>query len=152
MADIITTRVFTDGEKGITAAKLNDIVASSAIQPAFVSSKPTASTADPADTMLLLKAAGTYAQVPFSTVVTSVNSQLPSSDSEIWLVRLRSFNAVGNPNFEIDQRNIGSLVAAPANGMILDRWNHNKSGTATLVASGQRISQNVGIPGINFLI
>src|SRR5258705_6505728 len=128
MADIITTRVFTDGEKGITAAKLNDIVASSAIQPAFVSTKPTASTADPADTMLLLKAAGTYAQVPFSTVVSSVNTQLPSSDAEIWSVRSRSFSSLGNGNFEVDSRNIGGTLTNPANAISLcDRWALNKT-------------------------
>ena len=59
MADIVTSRVFVDGEKGITAAKLNDIVASSVIQPAFYTSKPTAGTADPADIALILKVAPT---------------------------------------------------------------------------------------------
>lgn len=149
MADITTTRIFTDGEKGITAAKLNDIIGSSTIQPAFVSTKPVASTADPADNMLILKAAGAYAQVPVSTLTTSIGNALPSPDSEIWLVRLRSFNAVGNPNFEVDQRNVGTLIANPA-GAGPDRWLQSKAGT--LVASGQQVGGAVAIPGINFSI
>lgn len=152
MADIVTTRVFTDGEKGITAAKLNDIVASSTIQPAFVSSKPTASTADPADSMLLLKAAGTYAQVPFSTVVSSVNTQLPSSDSEIWSVRLRSFNAAGNPNFEVDQRNVGTALTNSANGAWLaDRWTWGQAASAGKITA-QRTNELVPIPGTSYNI
>ena len=67
MSDIVTSRIFVDGEKGITAAKLNDITASSVIQPAFYTSKPTAGTADPTDIALILKS-GAYAQVPVSTL------------------------------------------------------------------------------------
>ena len=52
MSDIVTTRIFTDGEKGITATKMNDIIGSSVIQPAFYSAKSTASMADAADTLL----------------------------------------------------------------------------------------------------
>src|SRR5206468_12857107 len=119
--DITTTRIFSNAEQGITATKLNDIIAGSSVQPAFYSNKPVASTVDPPDTLLVLKAAGTYAQAPFSTVISSVSSQLPSSDPEIWSVRLRSFNAVGNPNFEVDQVNIGAAVAN-INGSCMDRW------------------------------
>jgi hypothetical protein len=151
MADIVTSRIFTDGEKGITAAKLNDIVASSVIQPAFVSSKPTASTADPADTMLLLKAAGTYAQVPFSTIVSSVNTQLPSSDAEIWSVRLRSFNAVGNPNFEVVQRNVAQAVNPSGSSTFLeDRWSWGQAGTGRV--TGQRGTELIVAPGTSFMI
>jgi hypothetical protein len=151
MADITTTRIFTDGEKGITAAKLNDIIGSSTIQPAFVSSKPVASTADPADNMLILKAAGTYAQVPVSTLTTSIGNALPSPDSEIWLVRLRSFNALGNPNFEIDQRNVGTSLSNPATGtFIQDRWNHNKTGTMAVTLGRQ--AGTITVPGTSFNI
>jgi hypothetical protein len=154
MADIVTSRIFTDGEKGITAAKLNDIVASSVIQPAFVSAKPVTSTADPADNMLILKAAGTYAQVPVSTLTTSIGNALPSQDNEIWLVRLRSFNAVSNPNFEIAQRNTGALLTNPAtNTYVEDRWQYGKSGTSAL--NLQRASAGAGgvfVPGTNYRI
>ena len=77
MSDLTTTRIFTDGERGITAAKLNDIVGSSTIQPAFYSSKPTAPTADPADIALILKA-GAYAQVPISSLAGS------ATQAQIW--------------------------------------------------------------------
>ena len=101
MADLVTSRMFVDGEKGITAAKLNDIVASSVIQPAFYTSKPTAGTADPTDIALILKS-GAYAQVPVSTLGGS------ATQAQIWSTRLRSFNAIGNPSFEVDQKFCGS--------------------------------------------
>jgi hypothetical protein len=152
MADITTTRQFTDGEKGITAAKLNDIIASSTIQPAFVSSKPVASSAAPTDNLLLLKSAGTYAQVPFQTVIDSVNAGLPSSDSEIWSVRLRSFNAIGNPNFEVDQRQAGQGLSNPASGLFpLDRWYTIKSGV-TLTGNWNQPTEGVPVPGTSFNI
>ena len=114
MADIVTSRQFTDGERGITAQKLNDIVGSSTIQPAFYSSKPTAPSADPADIALILKA-GAYAQVPISALAGS------ATQAQIWDTRLRSYNAIGNPNFEVDQRNVGVGVANLVNGTFCTR-------------------------------
>jgi hypothetical protein len=157
MPDITTTRIFTDGEKGITATKMNDIIGSSSIQPSFYSAKPVASTVDPADQMLVLKAAGTYAQAPFSTVISSVSSQLPSSDPEIWSVRLRSFNAIGNPTFEVDQINVGNLVAAPAaSAKSVDRWIFGKAGTSVLstqqIDAGAGVGGGVLLPGTNFVL
>ena len=152
MADLVTSRIFIDGEKGITATKLNDIVGGSSIQPAFYSAKPTASTADPADTLLLLKAAGSYAQIPFSAVTTSVAGQLPSADAEIWSVRLRSFNACGNPNFEVDQRNCGNSVNVTSLGTAwVDRWQLSAS-YATIGVSGRQMSEKIPVPGTDFLI
>src|SRR5206468_2646259 len=145
--DITTTRIFSNAEQGITATKLNDIVAGSSVQPAFYSGKPVASTVDPTDTMLVLKAAGTYAQAPFSTVISSVSSQLPSSDPEIWSVRLHSFNALGNPNFEIDQRTAGAGVSAAVGTFALDRWQFTKTGT--LVATAKQTAGTVLLPGTN---
>ena len=146
MADLVTSRIFVDGEKGITAAKLNDIVASSVIQPAFYTSKPTAGTADPTDIALILKS-GAYAQVPVSTLGGS------ATQSQIWSTRLRSFNAVGNPNFEVKQRNVGNVVANPANGAFLeDRWSLNKT-APTMVASSQSIlNPGVLLPSTSFAI
>jgi hypothetical protein len=145
MSDIVTSRIFVDGEKGITAAKLNDIVASSVIQPAFYTSKPTAGTADPTDIALILKS-GAYAQVPVSTLGGS------ATQAQIWSTRLRSFNAVGNPTFEVDQRNVGNVVAAP-NGLIIDRWAASKGGTMA-ISAGQRsaAASEVLLPGTNFAI
>ena len=156
MSDIVTTRIFTDGEKGITAAKLNDIVAGSSIQTDFVATKPVASTMDPADNLLVLKSSGQYAKAPFQTIVDSVNTQLPSNDAEIWLVRLKSLNSVGNCNFEVTQRNTGGLLTNPVTGTLIeDRWIINRVG-ATVGCSTQAASATglggIAIPGTNFLI
>ena len=64
---------------------------------------------------------------------------------QITSVRLRSWNSVGNPNFEVDQRNVGNVVAAPA-GLVIDRWNYLKSGT--LVVSAQRTLQLVNLSAV----
>lgn len=153
MADITTTRIFTDGEKGITANKLNDIVGSSVIQPAFYSAKPTTSTLGATDQMLALLSTGFYAVAPFQTVINSVSAAL-NSDQEIWSVRLRSFNAVGNPNFEVDQRQCGALFTGTSYGSVLkviDRWNAQETGTS-LDLNTQQVSANVVVPGTSQLI
>lgn len=146
MSDLVTSRIFVDGEKGITAAKLNDIVASSVIQPAFYTSKPTASTADPPDVMLLLKS-GAYAQVPVSTLANSISS------SQIWSTRLRSFNAIGNSSLECDQRTVGAGTSTPG-AFAQDRWSYNKAGTSA--ATGAQIAAGgagyITLPGTNFAI
>ena len=148
MADIVTSRVFTDGERGITAQKLNDIIGSSVIQPAFYTSKPTAGSADPADIALILKA-GAYAQVPISTLAGS------ATQAQIWSTRLRSINILGNPNFEVDQRTVGSGSGfALANVFALDRWFKGPSTLATNygVAAAVMSSGYVNIPGTSFAI
>ena len=149
MADIVTSRVFVDGEKGITAAKLNDITASSVIQPAFYTSKPTAGTADPTDIALILKS-GAYAQVPVSTLGGS------ATQAQIWSTRLRSFNAIGNPNFEVDQRNVGNPLVSPASGtFVQDRWVLAKGGTLTAAVGTQQVTSNtvnVLVPGTSFCL
>jgi hypothetical protein len=151
MADIVTSRVFIDGEKGITAAKLNDITASSVIQPAFYTSKPTAGTADPTDIALILKS-GAYAQVPVSTLGGS------ATQAQIWSTRLRSFNSVGNPNFEVCQRNVSNTLTNPANGAFIeDRWNISK-GNGTFgysiarTGAGTAVGGGVVLPGTNFVV
>jgi hypothetical protein len=153
MADIVTSRVFTDGERGITAAKLNDIVGSSVIQPAFYSAKPVSSTLVAGDKLLALKSTGSYAQADFQNVIDSVSAAI-SSDAEIWSVRLRSFNAIGNPNFEVDQRSAMTTLANPASGTsVIDRWSRNKVGTmADSVGAVVSAGNGVLLPGTNFSI
>lgn len=71
----------------------------------------------------------------------------------IWSSRLRSYNALGNPNFEIDQRNAGTLLSNPANLIFaLDRWRVNKAGTMGI--STQQLASGSGalLPGTNFRI
>ena len=149
MADIVTSRQFTDGERGITAQKLNDIVGSSTIQPAFYSSKPTAPTADPSDIALILKA-GAYAQVPISALAGS------ATQAQIWSTRLRSYNSLSNPNFEVNQRNPGSGVvfgAGVVGAYICDRWNFSKSAATATLSAGQANAVNgIVVPGTNYLI
>ena len=142
MADIVTSRQFTDGERGITAQKLNDIVGSSTIQPAFYSSKPTAPTADPADIALILKA-GAFAQVPISSLAGS------ATQAQIWDTRLRSFNATGNPNFEVNQ--YANDSGFPGQTKHIDRWN-NAYSTGAGNWTGTRQTEKVLIPGTNYCI
>jgi hypothetical protein len=151
MADIVTSRIFADGEKNITAAKLNDIVGSSVIQPAFVSAKPSTSTVAPTDNLLILTAAGgTYAKAPFQTILDSVNAGL-NTNAAIWNVRLRSFNAIGNNTMEVDQRSAGNTVAN-ASGLIQDRWSVNKAGTMVVSAGQNTIAGGINLPGTSFAL
>jgi hypothetical protein len=56
----------------------------------------------------------------------------------IWNYRSRSFNAIGNANFEIDQRfcyTTSNLVAFP-----MDRWNYQQSGTMSVDATCRNAS------------
>ena len=71
----------------------------------------------------------------------------------IWSARLRSFNAIGNPNFEVCQRNTGALLTNPGVGAFIeDRWAINKIG-ATMGCTVQSIpGGGVPIPGLNFNI
>jgi hypothetical protein len=74
--------------------------------------------------------------------------------SSIWNVRLRSYNAIGNPTFEVDQRNVGTALTNPANGtFIQDRWSIFKSTTltGTVNTALQSVpSAPIVVPGTNF--
>jgi hypothetical protein len=78
----------------------------------------------------------------------------PAVQPTIWSVRLRSFNAVGNPNFEVDQRNVGAPLTNPANGtFIQDRYVIFKSAglTGTVNTALQSVpTAPIVIPGTNF--
>jgi hypothetical protein len=71
----------------------------------------------------------------------------------ITAVRLRSFNSLGNPTFEVDQRNVGNVVANPASGtVVIDRWRVGKAGTM-VISTQQAISGTSDVvPGTNFRI
>jgi hypothetical protein len=69
----------------------------------------------------------------------------------IWSARLRSFNAVGNPNFEVDQRNVGNAVVNPGGGnFICDRWIKAGGGTYTVNCQQVASAANMVVPGTNF--
>jgi hypothetical protein len=185
MPDIVTSKTFVDGEKGITAAKMNQIISGAVIQPAFYSAKPSSATLDPTDVLLELKGTGAYAQITGTQVASSVAGQLPVADATqngmlrqvsglttdvvdgtnhcvpiasmpgITQMRLRSFNAIGNPTFEVDQRQVNasvSLAAGPSVTATFDRWSVNKL-AATAVCTAQLVNnQKTLIPGTNFCI
>lgn len=65
-------------------------------------------------------------------------------------MRLRSFNAIGNPNFEVAQRNNGAANTLVNGVFIEDRWAAGRAGTHA--ATGQRVVGNVTLPGSNYSI
>jgi hypothetical protein len=70
----------------------------------------------------------------------------------IWSYRSRAYNAIGNPNFDIDQRYVGGLLTNPASGtMLLDRWSLGRNGS-TFAFNTQQISlaaPDLAAPGTN---
>jgi hypothetical protein len=79
---------------------------------------------------------------------------VPDPTPVITSVRLRSFNAIGNPNFEVDQRNVGNAISLAAGNVIkfgCDRWNLNKNAATGAVNAGQGVLTSV-VPGTNFQI
>lgn len=81
---------------------------------------------------------------------------LPPSQIQptIWSVRLRSFNAIGNPNFDVQQIIpgwAGGAYGAGAAAKQIDRW-WTVSPSATAAMSLGPISGVVPVPGTNFAI
>jgi len=76
---------------------------------------------------------------------------VPDQTAKITSVRLRSFNALGNPTMEVDCRNAGNTVVVAAgtqSPFICDRWQLNKNAaTGTLAATQSAISGAFGWPG-----
>jgi microcystin-dependent protein len=69
----------------------------------------------------------------------------------IWSARLRSFNAIGNPTFEVDQRRAGASVGLPSGtAFSLDRWYGATSGTLRI--GTQQGAGAVTVPGTSFAI
>ena len=71
--------------------------------------------------------------------------------SAIQLIRPRGFNACGNPNFEINQRRIGTGTTPQP---YVDRWNTWYTGAVTMSALQNADTSPLGIsiPGTNFAI
>lgn len=80
---------------------------------------------------------------------------LPSPAS-IYSVRLRSFNSVGNPNFEVNQRSPGTaltLGTGTSAGFPCDRWSVGKVGaTMTLAAQLTNTGASAVVPGTSYRI
>jgi hypothetical protein len=71
----------------------------------------------------------------------------------IWSVRLRSFQALGNNTFEVDQRNVGTTLTNVGDGtFIQDRWQNHKAGTMQISAGQQSVAAGINWPGTNFAI
>ena len=76
---------------------------------------------------------------------------------QITAVRLRSYNAISNPTFEVDQRNAGNSIS-PTGATVLfaqDRWTLDQASIATLRVTSQQITSKtttVLVPGTNFPI
>ncbi len=154
MPDIVTSKTFVYAEKEITASKLNQIISGAVIQPSFVSSKPASPTLDPTDQMLELKGAGTYATITGQQLIDSVSASVTQNITPtIWSVRLRSFNAISNPTFECDQRNVGNSVVIGGSSFFIDRW--RGGGVGTWGGSAQQqgaVGSELVVPGTNFQI
>jgi hypothetical protein len=58
----------------------------------------------------------------------NIQNQTAAINPVIWSVRQRSFNALGNPNFEVNQRvTANALTNMPSGSFIADRWFAQKS-------------------------
>src|SRR6516164_9611804 len=152
--DILTGYSFVPAEKNIDNTKLNSIVGQASIQPAFISAQTESTSSTTGDYYLLLKAGGTLAKIMSDNVASSLASS-SGFQSQIWSTRLRSYNAVGNPGFEVDQANVGNtLTNVATNTRIADRWFLGKAGsvTGTINTQCSRISAGIKLPGTNFVI
>jgi hypothetical protein len=70
----------------------------------------------------------------------------------IWSARLRSFNSIGNPNFEITQYRVGGALPNPPNAARLeDRWFVNNIGLQ-FTAQDLTPTSPILLPGTNFPI
>jgi hypothetical protein len=71
----------------------------------------------------------------------------------IWSARLRSFNAVGNPTFEVDQRSCGASGNWLTTGAVQqDRWVTSKITSGAMAGTVQQVAGLVNLPGTNFCI
>ena len=117
------------------------------LNPATVSTLPPADSTQPG---LLNQLSGNT-----SDFVDGTNTCQPIAPV-IWSARLRSYNAIGNPTFEIDQRNVGAALLNVSTQFSQDRWQVLRSGTMGIntqqAGLGFAVGQGVSVPGTNFVI
>jgi hypothetical protein len=72
----------------------------------------------------------------------------------LWYQRLRSFNAIGNPTFEVDQANVTNALINPANNIrIADRWFTGKGASVTGAVNTQAgAGVSIKVPGTSYCI
>jgi hypothetical protein len=181
MSDILSGYTFVDGEKGVTATKLNSQLSGAVIQTDFFANKPAGTALNPTDQLLELTSGGTYARITGAQLSNSVAGQLTLANTSasgmlhqtsglstdfldgtntfhdltsapaITLMRLRSFNAVGNPTFEVDQRTVSTVITS--NNPICDRWFfYNTSGANSSCQKITTAATFINLPGTNFMI
>jgi hypothetical protein len=137
--------VDTAGGASAGALQITAIVGNTVtlLNPAVISAIPPASTTT----------SGLLNQISGNTTdfIDGTNSSQPLAPV-IWYARMRSFNAVGNPTFEVDQRNAGASVTAGAVIWAMDRWQFAKNAGTTMAATGVQVAGPVNLPGTNFAI
>jgi hypothetical protein len=146
--DLTQGYIFVPAEKSIDQVKMNAIVGQAYINPAFISAQTESTSSTTGDYFLLLKSGGTLAKIVLDNLASSL-ATTTGFQSQIWSTRLRSWNSVGNPNFEVDQRNVGQAINfTTGGGFICDRWGWFQGGTGRVQA--QRSAGFVTLPGTNF--
>jgi hypothetical protein len=150
--DITQGYIFVPAEKSIDQVKMNAIVGQAYINPAFISGQTATSSTGTGDYFVFLQSGGTLAKILTQDLGNSL-AQTTGFQSQIWSTRLRSFNSVGNSDFGVDQRNVGTALTNPASGtFMLDRWAILKN-VSTLTVNTQQVAANPGLlPGTNFKI
>lgn len=103
--------------------------------------------------------------VPGSTAISTDANNLATFGSDgglsvpvssIWSTRLRSYNALGNPNFEVDQRAVNASLTYAAGNVTqfqADRWQITKNAATAVVTGGTArvpAPNATVIPGYNF--
>lgn|SRR5215469_143232 len=97
-------------------------------------------------------------QGPTAVSANSGNQATLGTDSLIYVpdptptitgIRLRSFNAAGNPCFEVDQRTAHTGITMGSNTWATDRWMASKAGMATAVATAVSTAGGMVIPGVS---
>ena len=80
---------------------------------------------------------------------------VPDPTPVITSVRLRSFNSVSNPNFEVTQRNCGQGIVIPGGNnfsFMEDGWAHVKTSPTFAYSAQAPVNQRVFIPGTSYVI
>src|SRR5215469_8731763 len=80
------------------------------------------------------------------------DNQILVPQSQIWSVRLRSFSSIGNCNFEVTQRNCGTLLTAPGAGVFIEDRFQSANPNNLTGFTWQAVNVLTKLPGTNFYI
>lgn len=150
MSQIIGGHTFVPLEKNIDDVKLNSITGGATITSELISTQTQTTSTGTGDYFLLLQAAGNLAKILTTDLATSLGSS-SGMIGAITSVRLRSYNSVGNPGFEVDQRScFAARNPLPGGSWIQDRWLLTNSGAMT--ANYASNAGGIVIPGTSYFI